>query len=229
MIGPEMAHNSELQEKVLAFDVRIPRRRANADLPHDYRQRALLNPSVTTNALSVDETIWSQIERHRFDKLVHDAATAMQWPHDASSFCDSNDLLPKIPEKWLTDRPASINGDSCLIALSVTSVTADYLSSLRKHGLMYELTMDVEQLDRHGWRFLGYDVADKTLYSPLMNADLGRPGRESIAKQFRGKVNQNGLFSDLDAATEFAKVAEGYVPEHAPYFAIGIWSHPSNR
>jgi len=213
--------------QVLAFDVRVPIARANFDLLAGYRQHALLNLNVAS-ALSVDETIWSQIEHDRLEEFVEHAAAVMRPPCNPQSLLDSNALLSRIPDQWLTDRPDVLRGDDWLIALSISPATSTYLSSLKSKGLLFSPVIDAVLLEQRNWKLLGFDVADKTLYSPLMNGDLGEPVRESLAKPFRDKVNDYGLFVAVDTAERFAKIAADYIPEHAPYYAVGILAHPSN-
>lgn len=213
--------------QVLAFDVRVAIARANLGLLAGYRQHALLKPNVTS-ALSVDETIWSQIEHDRLEKFIEHAAAAMRPPCSPQSLLDSNGLISKMPDRWFTDRPDVLRDDECLIALSISTAAADYFSSLRSKGLLYSPSVNTEWLQQRNWKPLGFDVADKSLFSPLMNGDLGEPARESIAKPFRDAVNDYGLFVAADIAECFTKIAAEYIPEHAPYYAFGILTHPSN-
>jgi len=222
---------SEVQvspDLLMAFDFRVPIDAANSDLPDDYRIRALMNPSLTMTALSVDETIWPQVERGCFEKLVQLAASEAGHPDDPSAICDSNDLISKFPYRWIRQGVLDFPVDVCVIGLSVTSETAVYLRSLRRAGLLYEPSVEVGVLQGAGWKFLGYDVADKMLYSPLMNADLGSVEREEIAQEFRGGVNAFGLFSEREWASRFGRLAGDLIVDHAPYFPVGLWLHPQS-
>src|SRR5262245_7768210 len=115
---------------VLAFDVRVPMARANRDLLPGYRQHALLDPNVSL-ALSVDETIWSQIERDRMEELAQHAAVVMRSPCHPRSLLDSNGLISRILDQWHTDRSEIFEDDDWLIVLSIFAVTVDYFSSLK--------------------------------------------------------------------------------------------------
>jgi hypothetical protein len=214
--------------KVISFDVRVHPTMALSELPTDYRERALLDPR-TPLPISVDETIWPQIARDLYEGFVGAAMLALKWPHDAASLCDSNDLLFKVPTAWLTERPPSLKADAWFVALSVSRTGADYLASLRRQGLLYEATIASETLSECGWTFLGYDVADKMLYSPLMNNDLGLVERKPVSDPFRGTTNEYGLFIQHETATKFSEVAAKIIRDHAPYLVIGIWGHPSNH
>lgn len=213
---------------MLAFDVRVPIAHANAGLLSGYRKHALVNPDVTS-ALSVDETIWSQVEHDLLTEFVEQAAANMRPPRSPQSLLDSNGLLSEIPAEWLSDRPDILRGGEWLIALSVSPEVASYLSSLRPRGFLLNPTISAEGLQRRNWKSLGFDVADKTLFSPLMNGDLGEPVRESLASPIRDKVNAYGLFAAVDSAERFAISAAEYITEHAPYHAVEILAHPSSR
>lgn len=213
--------------RILAFDVRVHPTQALTDLASDYRRRALLDPKAP-HPLSVDETIWPQVDAAQYEEFLHAVASAMKWPHDPSSLCDSNNLLSKIPGEWLQQRPSAIDPRAWLIALSVSRDAATYLSSLRVHGLLYEPTAGIEVLVDNGWKVIGYDAADKMLYSPLMNDALGLDENKSIADRFRPYVNEYGLFSKSGVAEDFASVAAAAIKDHSPYFAVGLWAHSSN-
>ena len=151
----------------------------------------------------------------------------MKWPHDPSALCDSNNLLSKVPIQWWRQRPSEIHSAAWFVALSVSQHAATYLASLHAHGLLYQVTDGVEVLLEAGWKSLGYDAADKMLYSPLMNDALGLDENKWIADRYRLHVNEYGLFSQSEVAEDFAATIAARIPDHSPCFAVGIWVHPS--
>lgn len=72
------------------------------------------------------------------------------------------------------------------------------------------------------WRFLGYDIADPST-SGLSNC--GYTDEELIALRplWAPHLNECHLFDDLDKAIEFRELTGARVPEHAPFFVIGLW------
>ena len=68
----------------------------------------------------------------------------------------------------------------------------------------------------------GYDVADSYLLSGLSNCMLSDSELEGLRRTWAASLNANGLFSERSDAIEFAKVCDGLVAEHAPFFAYRI-------
>jgi hypothetical protein len=73
-----------------------------------------------------------------------------------------------------------------------------------------------------GWRFLGFDVADPGI-SGLTNCGYDPIERDTLAGQFGHDLNRFHLFDDIDRAFEFRTITSARVPEHAPFFVIGLW------
>lgn len=75
-----------------------------------------------------------------------------------------------------------------------------------------------------GWEFIGYDVADGWLMSAIWNMGFEEEQPPVVATvEFLQKRNKDGLFDGLDDALAFSKVANGLVPEHAPFSPYGVW------
>jgi hypothetical protein len=74
------------------------------------------------------------------------------------------------------------------------------------------------------YHLLGYDVADYYLMSGLANCGYS-PAEEaaSLAPDWAPRLNEWHLFRDPADATAFAAVTAERVPEHAPFFAYGIY------
>ena len=70
---------------------------------------------------------------------------------------------------------------------------------------------------------LGYDVADYDLLGGLTNCGYTPQEAESLAPAWAPLLNEWHLFDDPEAATAFAAVTAQRVPEHAPFYAYGIY------
>jgi hypothetical protein len=73
-----------------------------------------------------------------------------------------------------------------------------------------------------GWIFLGYDVADPSI-SGLSNCGYSEEERLRLAPVWAPRLNSHHLFENLDHAFEFRALTDARVPEHAPFFVVGLW------
>ena len=71
-------------------------------------------------------------------------------------------------------------------------------------------------------KFLGYDVGDGAPFSGLLNA-----GVPVNLKTLRDRLNDYGLFLDVNEARNFADECARLVPEHAPFFVFGVYRLPT--
>ena len=70
---------------------------------------------------------------------------------------------------------------------------------------------------------LGYDVADYWQLSGLTNCGYSPEEAASLAPVWAPLLNEWHLFDNPDDATAYADVTEKRVPEHAPFYAYGIY------
>jgi hypothetical protein len=72
------------------------------------------------------------------------------------------------------------------------------------------------------WPVVGYDVADASLLSGLMNCGYSQPERRALRPAWATKLNRSGLFDSVEDAFAFRAVTDSRVPEHAPFFVFAI-------
>lgn len=78
------------------------------------------------------------------------------------------------------------------------------------------------QLDTD-WSLMGYDLADRFFLSGLSNCGLTSAEYAAIRPTLAPQMNDFALFSRLEDATAFLPSLNQLVPEHAPFYAFGIW------
>ena len=111
-----------------------------------------------------------------------------------------------------------------------------FSSAARVQLVMAAFTIDSETIDGivrpselkpsnvdASWEFLGFDVSDKGFISGLMNCGYDPDERQTLRSQWADHLNDHHLFEKLDDARAFVDVSNGRVPEHAPFFAFGLW------
>jgi hypothetical protein len=74
-----------------------------------------------------------------------------------------------------------------------------------------------------GYDLLGWDVADYYLLGGLTNCGYTPEEAASLAPGWAPLLNKWHLFDNPEDATAFAAVTEKRVPEHAPFYAYGIY------
>jgi hypothetical protein len=74
------------------------------------------------------------------------------------------------------------------------------------------------------WPSLGFDVADGSLVSGLVNCGYEPAEREALQARWAARLNHVGLLSSLDAAFEFRDITDVRVPEHAPFVVFELRS-----
>lgn len=177
------------------------------------RETFLLRPDVRV-PLSVDVLVWPSV----FTPLAspRDLITAAQGfqaiERDLASF-----------KKQLRDRtPASPYSVVAITLPDIDQGSSSELDSLRQYvAVTSPAVVDV------GMVKLGYDVADASLMSALMNC---APPPDKVLAQRREwvpSIKDYHLFADVDAAGRFRDAADRRVPDHAPFFVFGMYRLPT--
>jgi hypothetical protein len=72
------------------------------------------------------------------------------------------------------------------------------------------------------WQFLGFDITDSGI-SGLSNCGYEDSERARLAAEWGPDLNRYHLFESIERAFEFRALTNARVPEHAPFFVIGLW------
>ena len=72
---------------------------------------------------------------------------------------------------------------------------------------------------------LGYDVADASLLSGLMNCGYDEGERRDLAPAWQPRLNEHGLLTDPEAAMAFCRLTDERVPEHTPFGVFALYRH----
>jgi hypothetical protein len=74
-----------------------------------------------------------------------------------------------------------------------------------------------------GWQFLGFDVTDGGFLSGLSDCGYDANDQPALVRQWSPHLNNSHLFHDAGKAFEFRTLSNKRVPDHAPFFVIGLW------
>lgn len=123
----------------------------------------------------------------------------------------------------LRENLASIAEPFSLIAITLVRAPDKYsLSSVER---LSELsTSVVPAWPEAGWDLYGYDVADTSFLSGLSNCGYDAAMRPQMRSAWGGSLNDNHLFNSAHRASEFARVCDDRIAEHAPFLVYGLWN-----
>ena len=122
--------------------------------------------------------------------------------------------------------------------MGLQSHLSDLLAAARGLDLAGAVTVRITVLDEDGqtpdsvgpsgtgsetYHLLGYDVADYYLMSGLANCGYSPAEAASLAPDWAPRLNEWHLLGNSTDATAFAAVTAERVPEHAPFYAYGIY------
>lgn len=209
---------SEIKERLVGFDVREALSLAKERLPKwwdtDRRKHFLLDEKVAL-PLSLDGFVWMDVHELNLKQNAKWAYLSV-WP----------DL------GLLRSEALSIGEYDRSDFIAVTWVSCDDF----KEGLSIEYGMQVNagycdeplqpaSLDK-SWIFLGYDIVDSGHISALLNCGYSPDEKAELAKEFLPLLNEHHLFADKAAALRFRDIRNKQIPEHVPFFVVGLWLIP---
>lgn len=208
-----------MEEIILGFQLRVnPSCAVVIDWPEERRKKFLLKQDIVF-PLSVDESVWPSVENERVE-----AQLFVDYSSDAN-YSPNGLGLYQIQHKYFQSGfPASMIEAGWLIGIFAEKDFAGYLMEL--HGIKLTVpSLSVVALQRLGWCFLGYDVADQWLFSGLSACGFKGDEYADLQNTFASSLNKYGLFNEIKPALKFCGERNRSVPEHAPFQPIGIVSY----
>lgn len=194
---------------ILGFHLRVSRKRMRAWTLQ--RRRSFLLRDDIRRPLSVDTGVWPNLKDDAFlaslfTDYSHGSPPNGLWLYTTLS-------QERLREPW----------SGSLVAL--TAALRDTQTLREWHKIEGDL-LPVSWLRSNGFERLGYDVADRWLYSGLMNCALNVAKQQALSLKFGNTLNAVGLFKFTQSATKFRLECDKLIPQHAPFFVFGIWWKP---
>jgi len=172
------------------------------------REKYLLNPE-TRLPLSADRRVWPLASLPDLaDQVFKDFVMG---PNEAPNGLNLYQLKGSLTRKML-----SAVGDNCVVGIAVDSEVAALFR-------VQNSIADQHSVEPSRLQFLGFDVCDQRLTSGLMNCGVATADHEKLRAGYAASINPFGLFDHKDVAVRFASEIGRTVPEHAPFFPIGLF------
>lgn len=185
------------QPRAHLSDVSIRSMGQDSDWTRERRRCFLIDPNIAIPK-SVDSNVWESIV--------------------------STDEYEAVGRTWhWHDWPAMLRAHERRQLIGPRAAAASILyADIGTPDHMWVSGLTVEEVHRFGV-LLGYDVADIDWVSGLSNCGYERGEVEEAGAMFGRLLNENGLFTDFDAALRCAEYTSLRVPEHAPFYPYGVY------
>ena len=191
------------QEILLGFDAREMWMTLEELMHPGHKRSTFLLRDDVAKVLSADTLVWPS---------VFDQSQTPRWIGANRPLWENLELL---------ERSLSTQAPYCLIA---ATWHAEVAFSGEKHPRLGPHDLPTIPLSRDPeWRFLGFDITDGSLLSGLSNCGYKEEERRTLAPQWAHRLNKHHLVDEVADAFEFRGLTNKRVPEHAPFFVIGLW------
>ena len=206
-----------MQRLTLGFDARL---HASAYVDQVWgtvrRENFLLRPEIAWPK-SIDKTVWPAVLR-----LPGDVDMGAQGVIDVEPIDVRQNALDVWRDLDSLERALNrqgVNGHGRVVMITV--LTEEAMPS--DHVWMFAIEDPAQTTDTADeWEFLGYDVADASMTSALMNCGFQPSERDALRKEWADRLNAHGLFQSLDDARAFRLLNDARVAEHAPFFVFAF-------
>jgi len=196
-----------LSSAVLGFDARVTG--AHRPVWEAGRRALYLLRTGVEAPLSADRLVWPSL----FD--LDGAPPAPAWTGaNALVWDDLEALRGFVAERWPPPVPPHA-------VVAVTWVSDRGFAEAGATGPYREPTKPAATSP--AWTMLGFDVADGSLLSGLMNCGYSTDEVDALRARWAPRLNERHLFGSIEDALAFRKVTDRRVPEHAPFFVYGLY------
>lgn len=200
-----------MKESVIGFDAREMSFSDSADWPSERRKIFLLKSDVE-KPLSVDTSVWNSI----FDIYeVLKRPRKMGWRNDTWA------RLPELQEHLRSCAEVKI-GYYWTIAIT------QFLDDVTRTEIGVDVLPVMPNTINPDWQLLGYDVAELTLLSSLMNMGYRIDEKRIVEEKFAESLNKYHLFTDEKVAQEFTHWSNARDKGHGPFYIYGLYRVESN-
>ena len=201
----------------LGFDARLDAS-AYVELAWGTKRREvfLLRPEIAWPK-SVDQSVWPAVLR-----LPGDVDLGAHGVVDVEPVDVRQNALDVWRDLGSLERALGRHGaESSWRIVMITALTEQAIPL--DHAWMFAVEEPAQTVDADDeWEFLGYDIADASMTSALMNCGFQPDERSDLRRGWADKLNTHGLFPSLDDARAFRSLSDTRITEHAPFFVFAL-------
>lgn len=211
-----------MQNELLGFDIRLcANDYVDARWSRSGRDLYLLQPT-TAWPLSVDQMVWPSLFRYSKDRgpgyLDIEGVIDVTPRSTRDSALELWSSLDEM-KAYVMQQPADPRRG---LEIAVTLLADEAALSREYWRAVLDPPLSPNEPPT-GWELLGYDVADEYMLSGLTNCGYSEHEKPSLEKTWANRLNEFGLLTTLEDATEFKKVSDHRVAEHKPFFVYGLF------
>ncbi|MGA2435284.1 MAG: hypothetical protein ABSG25_08365 [Bryobacteraceae bacterium] len=207
------------EEALLGFDAREMWLTGMREIgPGGGRPIQFLLRTDLDDVLSADTMVWPSIFKSTVTLDLGPELPLPEWAGMNVPFWeDLNALRNAIPQEFGQDHPF------WLIA-ATWHTDIGFNEEERREGKILGpyIAPTTPQQRVNAWRFLGFDITDPGI-SGLSNCGYDDTERDGLAAEWGRHINRYHLFDSLERAFAFRTLTNARLPEHAPFFVIGLW------
>jgi hypothetical protein len=207
---------------MLGFDLKLrPDKYVSSQWPSERRRTYLIDPSVLW-PLSVDNSVWPSVFRYNKDASIDESERrVLVEPTDFHQ--DALDLWAVPSDMFQAVERSERHAASDLVPIAVEILSDQPLTNFEYWRALLDDSYEVTPLSSD-WACIGYDVADSSRLSGLINCSYTDKEKQEITHDWAGVLNEFGLLRTPEKALKFVSLTDRRVREHAPFFAYCIYS-----
>lgn len=214
-----------MNQRLISFDVRLNKNDyVRTFWDDDHRKRFLLRSDIEW-PLSVDPLVWPSVF---FSKIFRDATKLSYGSIEVDPATDGGEYwlsLEAMRAHYEAHKLPSTNGVFVSIQLfSEKPLGGNIISYVDGKGIQCGLSLGHATPSEPPLRseIIGYDVADASRISGLMNCEYTPDEKQRLEPVWKSRLNTFGLLDTLQDAVEFRDVCDARIAEHAPFWVYGI-------
>lgn len=208
-----------IYRQLLGFDIRLmPEDYVEIRWSQDVRDIFLLRPEIKW-PLSVDLSVWPSFFRYWKDSFSFIERINIIPVDFRQQALDLWSSLERMKDYFFKEGKPAQNGLMIAIVLETQQKT---LLTNEYWGAVLDPILPINMIPTE-WLCLGYDVADQYMLSGLSNCGYNVSEKLILQKTWATRLNEYGLFKNLEDAIEFTTLSEQRVPAHAPFYVYSLY------